>query len=399
MRQNIARLLDLQGLLIGRVRFEGSRLLVPVRSPRRQAPCPRCRRSSQRIHQYHVRRVFHGRFGGTLVYLLVKKRRFRCRHCGKPFTESLPAIARHRRRSRHADEELLHTLRDRSFSAVARDHAIAPMTAVRRCTQTLRTQPIRWPTRGEIRIGVDGHTVMKTSAARTIYELRTHRLLTVLPGETKAPWVAFLRSIPPEVRMRIVEVSMDLEAGDAAAVREVLGPRVRVVADHFHVIKLANDLIDDVRRILHDPNHPVPRKIWLKNKENLSGREFEVLVRWGERYPKLFRLWVLKEDLRQVYEMRHKRIAAYRLEKVIAGYQEVPSGYARAFARTLKRWHDEILNFFDRRTSNGAVEGMHRKFKLIQRISYGFKRMDHYLAKIVLACVPFYLLTHHTNCY
>jgi len=227
-------------------------------------------------------------------------------------------------------------------------------------------------------------------------ELRTRRVLTVLPSQRKAPWDAFLQRIPQEIKARITEVCMDMEAGDAASVREILGPRVKVVADHFHVIQMANRTVDEVRRVLQDPRYPLPKKLWMKNKEHLTKDEAERIASYGDYYPELFRLWVLKEDLRQMYEMHSRKIAAYRLRKVIEGYKQCRSGYAWAFAKTLERWQDAILNFFERRTTNAAVEGMHRKFKLIQRISYGFKTMDCYLAKIILACVPLYLLTHHT---
>lgn len=396
MRQNIAKLFNIQGYFIDGLVWQGKkRLLIRVRSPRTMALCQRCGTRSKRIHQYHTRQVLHGLFGEVRVFLEVRKRRFLCQRCGKPFTEVLPAIARYRRRDRYADEQLLAALADRSFSALARDRHTAVSTVIHHCRETLHTQPIRWPARGEIRLGVDGHSVKEKRSARTVMELRTHRVLTVLPSEKKAPFEAFLQSIPQEIAIRIAEVCMDMEAGDAASVRDIL-PHAQVVADHFHVIQLANRTLDIVRRIAQDPGHPIVKKLWMKNKEHLDREEVERLAAYGDHYPELFRLWVLKEDLRQMYEMHSKRMAAYRLRKIIQGYKQCRSGYAWAFAKTLERWHDEILNFFDRRTTNAAVEGMHRKFKLIQRISYGFKTMEHYLMKVTLACVPLYLLTHHT---
>jgi len=279
---------------------------------------------------------------------------------------------------------------------VARDRGCAPDTVIRHCQETLKRQPIRWPARGEIHLGVDSHSLKKKSSARTVMELRTSRVLTVLLSEKKAPWDAFLQGIPGEIKERITEVCMDMEAGDAASVRDILGSHVKVVADHFHVIQMANRTLDEVRRVLQDPQHPIPKKLWMKNKEHLIRDEVKKISDYSDRYPELFRLWVLKEDLRQVYEVHSRKIAAYRLRKVIEGYKTCRSGYARAFAKTLERWREEILNFFERRTTNAAIEGMHRKFKLIQRISYGFKTMECYLAKIILACVPLYLLIHHT---
>lgn len=295
-----------------------------------------------------------------------------------------------------ADEQLLIMLKDRSFASVARERSQDTGTVIRHALCTVKTIPIRWPTRGEIKIGIDGHSARGKRMVRTVTELRTRRPLVILPDENKETLLTFFRSIPLNVKTRIVEVCLDLEAGDANAVREIFGSQVNVVADHFHVIKLANDLIDQTRVCLQNPKHPIPKKIWLKNKEHLSRRELNLLISWSDRYPALFRLWTLKEDLRQCYEMRNKRVAAYRLQKIIVGYRSYESVYSSAFARTLTRWQEPILNFFDRRTTNAYTEGLHRKFKLIQRISYGFKTLPTYMAKIMLACVPFFILWKHT---
>lgn len=397
MQKHIATFFALQGWFIDGITWESrGRLIIRVRSPRNSACCPRCGSSSGRIHQYHKRRLLHGNYGTILVFLLVRKRRFKCRSCHRPFTETLPTISRYQRRTMQADRQALVALKDRSFASVARERSQDTSTVIRHTLHTLKSAPTRWPTRGEIRIGIDGHSARGKRMVRTVTELRTRRPLAILPDETKETLRAFFRSMPLDVKTRVVEVCLDLEAGDANAVREILGSGVHVVADHFHVIKLANDLIDQTRICIQDPRHPIPKKIWLKNKEHLSRREFQALVSWGDRYPALFKLWALKEDLRQCYEIRNKRVAAHRLRKVIAGYRSFQSIYSSAFARTLTRWYEPILNFFDRRTTNAYTEGLHRKFKLIQRISYGFKTLPTYMAKIMLACVPFFILWKHT---
>lgn len=332
------------------------------------------------------------------MILVAQVRRFRCAPCQRVFREQLPGVVAYARRSSEADREVAVSLVDRSFSAVARDWKLSTPTVTRAVVRLTKQTAIRWPTRGEIRIGIDGHSLSGTRMVRTVTELRTRRPLTILPDETKASLLAFFRSIPLNVKTRVVEVCLDLEAGDAAAVQEFFGPRVAVVADHFHVIKLANDLIDQTRVCIQDHRHPIPKKMWLKNKEHLSRRELNLLISWSDRYPALFKLWALKEDLRQCYEMRNKRVAAYRLRKVIAEYRSYQSVYSSAFARTLTRWQEPILNFFDRRTTNAYTEGLHRKFKMIQRVSFGFKNFTNYSSKIMLACVPFYLLWHHSIC-
>lgn len=398
MSKDIARSFNVpDGLLLDRVETARLTIDLHVRSPRSTAPCTRCGRRTDRIHQYHERRIAHDWIGTRAVVLVARVRRFLCTTCGKPFTEEIPGRAPRHRRTAHAATRVLDELRGRSMASVAHalhvdDHTIA---AVLR--HTLAEQPVPWPARGDIRLGLDGHGATKGSAPCTVTELRLGRLLAVLPNDRQETIARFLRSIPPSVRDRITEVCTDLDHGFPATVAAEL-PHARHVADRFHVIQLANRLLDEVRRVVQDPKHPIPKRIWLLGKEKLRSREMEAIVSWGERYPILWSLWVLKEDLRQVYEVRHRRIAAYRLTQITERYRSLSSGYARVFAGTLERWRDPILNFFtEHRTTNGYTEGLHRKFKMLQRVSFGFRNIETYIAKITLACVPLWLILHHTQ--
>jgi len=59
-----------------------------------------------------------------------------------------------------------------------------------------------------------------------------------------------------------------------------------------------------------------------------------------------------------------------------------------SWARTLNGYQEYILNYFDNHTTNATTEGLHRKFKLIQRTAYGFRNPEVYARRIMLACLP-----------
>ena len=50
----------------------------------------------------------------------------------------------------------------------------------------------------------------------------------------------------------------------------------------------------------------------------------------------------------------------------------------QASTQTLTNWFDEIANYFRHRTSNGIVEGIHNKLKLIKRLGYGFRNFTNF---------------------
>jgi len=395
MRHIIAQFFQLKGWLVYAAEYHRNTLEIKVRSAKNSDRCPHCFKSSKRVHQIHRRRLLHCVMDKVCVVLLITKRRFWCRTCAKPFTEALPGVKKFARRSDHLKKLLLFELRRSSFKTAGRQFATGAETARRIMLKAPVQEAVRCPSRGELRIGIDGKGRPHGEFPLTVVELKTKRLLAVLPNDRKQTTKEFFLSIPKENRQRISEVCMDLDRGLWAATREAL-PHANIVADHFHIIKLANEVIDNVRRIIQDPRAPIPRKIWIKGKEKLRPKDFDALVEYGNRYPKLLRLWILKEDLRRVYDQRNKKVAAFRLRKVIDGYASNDSGYAKDFSRTLERWRIEILNFFDNRTTNAAVEGRHQKMDLVERTSFGFKNMASYIIKTMLACTPFYLILHHT---
>ena len=52
--------------------------------------------------------------------------------------------------------------------------------------------------------------------------------------------------------------------------------------------------------------------------------------------------------------------------------------------QTIKRWIDEIVAYFDQRTTQGAVEGINQKIKLIKRRAYGLSNFDNFRRRVLL---------------
>jgi len=65
------------------------------------------------------------------------------------------------------------------------------------------------------------------------------------------------------------------------------------------------------------------------------------------------------------------------------------------WGRTLRRWQEYILNYFDHYTANAYTEGVHTKMKLMKRKSCGFKNVDVYIKKASLFCPPYLHLLPH----
>ena len=69
--------------------------------------------------------------------------------------------------------------------------------------------------------------------------------------------------------------------------------------------------------------------------------------------------------------------------------------YMATTGRTWKSWEEQILNYFKNKTTNGFTEGCHTMIKMMKRVSFGFRNINNYIAKMMLAFVPLFEVTNH----
>jgi transposase len=231
---------------------------------------------------------------------------------------------------------------------------------------------------------------------------RGHRYLTVVldlksgavvfVGEGKGAdalkpfWKRLHRS-----RVRIEAVAMDMSPAYISAVQAHLSKAV-IVFDHFHVIKLFNEKLSDLRRELyreateklHKDVLKGTRWLLLKNPENLdetrdeSKRLHEALA----LNQPLATAYYMREDLRRVWEQSDRSAAQRVLDDWIRRAES--SGIHRLiqFAHTLAAHRSGILNYYDYRISTGPLEGTNTKIRVLQRNAYGFRDTDFFKLKI-----------------
>ena len=395
MRKHIAKMLSLQGIFIKSLITTEEEVTVLIRSPRTSAICPCCKNNSKRIHQRHTRIVHHSELDGRPVVLKVAYRRFMCKTCCRPFTESIPGIDR-RQTTHHGRKETVRRLAKQNFVNTADELGVSPTTVTRTLQEAYNQHTIDWQAQGEsFAIGIDGHSFRGFDMAGTITNLTKKKLLTILTDDGQETTREFFKSIPAQTKERITEVCMDMDSGCRSVTEEQL-PQAKIVIDHYHVIAATNQLMDNIRQVtLHGSNwQPKIRRLLFKNKETLTKEEYTKLMQvfaYYRKFPSLEIAWKAKELLRDMYRLQDKKRAELKLKHVLAFLTGTESSYLKQIRGMLIRWKPYILNFFDHRTTNAFTEGVHTKIKMTKRLSYGFRNRRNYLAKMTLAFIPFAL--------
>jgi transposase len=193
-------------------------------------------------------------------------------------------------------------------------------------------------------------------------------------------------------QVRIQAVATDLSPAYISAVLTHLPDAVRVF-DHFHLIKLYNDGLSDLRRQLYRDATGVrdqkvlkgTRWLLLKNPENLdpSRQEAERLAAALKLNQPLALAYYMKEDLRQIWQQTDKANAAAILQDWVDRALASGIRMLKKFAKTLALYRRGILAWYDYPISTGPLEGTNNKIKTMKRQAYGFRDLEFFKLKIL----------------
>ena len=187
-------------------------------------------------------------------------------------------------------------------------------------------------------------------------------------------------------------VASDMSPAYTFAIHEHL-PKAAHVFDRFHVVKLYNDKLSDLRRQIQRAAVTIEHKrvlkgtrwLLLKNPENLDEerherRRLEDALRLNQP---LACAYYMKEDLRQFWDQPGKRSARRFLDDWIARAEVSGVRMLQKFAQTLRLHRRGLLAWYDHPISTGPLEGTNNKIKTMQRQAYGYRDQEFFKLKIL----------------
>ena len=192
---------------------------------------------------------------------------------------------------------------------------------------------------------------------------------------------AFFDALGEERCKQLELISADMAGWISGPIAE-RAPQAERCVDPFHVVMLATDALDEVRREVWNEarrsgNLTLARElkgarfaVW-KNPENLTDRQQAKLSMIQRTNARLYRAYLLKEQLRQIY-----RVGPEHAERLLDGWL----AWARRsrlppfvkLARTIREQRDGILAATQHGLSNARIEQINTQIRLIARRAFGF---------------------------
>ena len=407
MKKYISKMFNLQGLLVDRMECLNNKdvILLHCRSPRRSCQCPVCEASGSKIHQYHYRMIKHDRLNEKQIVLRLRVRRFKCRKCKKVFSEPIEGIDR-KKASVNFRKEVISWLQRNSFNYIGQRFKLSGSTLNRYVLAVSDCWLIDWKKVNVSILGIDEHSFRGNNLVITITDISHHKLLAILKTDRQRALIEFLNSIPKKDKDNIKEVAIDLKQGYKTVIKQCL-PQADIVADRYHVETLANRMVDDIRAVIQSEQtgrRGQLKKILTTNYyllDNYEKKKLALIWKKYERYPVLKQAWLIKEKIIQFYRLGNYETAKENFKYITMLFETIDHNrYMETTKRTWKGWKEQILNYFKNKTTNGFTEGCHTKIKMKKRVSFGFRNINNYIAKMMLAFVPLLAVTnyliHHT---
>lgn len=347
---------------------------------------------------------------GHPVFITLRPKRFLCPECSSQghtviTTQTLDWQVPRSPLTRPYEDHVLLQLVNNTIEDVSRKEGLPYDTVLGLLERRIAAQ-VNWEEFSELPvIGIDeiarrkGHRDFLTLITTRTATGET-RLLAVLPDRKKETVKAFLDSIPSSLRRTIRTVCVDMWDGFVSAVRESLGSdpqcAVEIVIDRFHVAEEYHEAADDLRKAeMKRLKQELPRAeyqelrhtMWLFRRrwQSLNEEEKARLERLFQYSPILRQAHQLREQLTEIFDTAPSpEEAAIRLEEWIQAVLQSGLTCFQKFIATLRRWWNEILNYFHQRWTSAFVEGLNNRVKVLKRRCYGLLNVVHFSQRLYL---------------
>ena len=391
-----SRMLRLPGASVVDVSFGAEGVIVTVRLRRRRRVCSRCGQTGKRL-EIHDRRVKHWRhldLGANRCVIECELRRLRCGDCGVHL-EAVPWARPGSQHTRDLEDVVAWLAQQMAKTPIAGMLRIGWDTVGRIVARVVADRLDERRLAGLVAVGVDEISYRRGQRYLTsVVDHRAGAIVWCAAGRNAATLQAFFDELG-ERKTTIRAVSIDMSGGYEKAIRDN-APGAEICFDPFHVVRLAQRAVDQVRRDewnAHERSH-TPKGRWIKGTrwsllkapEKQSIPQLALLGEVQHANKALYRAFLLKEELRLLYQLEEPWLAPAHLDAWLAWASRSRLAPFIKLARTIRRHRAGILAAIRLGLSNGRLEGLNSRIRLISHRSFGFHSASPLIALVYLCC-------------
>ena len=381
------KILDLSNIIIKNIYHEENTKVYEIEIVRKPHVCPCCHHTTNVVHDYRIQKIKDIPGLGLQTILLLRKRRYVCKECGKRFYESIDFLPRYHRMTTRLALYILSELTSTvSFKSVAQKVNLSS-TTVSRIFDKLSYAPQNLPrvlAIDEFK-GNAGHE--KYQCIITDPEHKT--VVDILPNRYKSYLTSYLLKFDTSHPVLFIS---DMWQPYSELAHEIF-PSATYVVDKYHYARQVLWAFESVRKEVQKEFCDERRKYFKRSKRLLIKHQRDLTDDQKMRLnvmlytsKKLANAYALKESFYDVMESSDFDTAKEKLQKWVL-YAE-KSGLPRfvTVSKTMNHWMSGILNSFKTPYTNGYTEGINNKIKVLKRNAYGYRNFERFRSRILHMC-------------
>lgn len=370
---------------------EVKRVIFYCESKTKSIWCTHCGLECFKVHDRRTVRIKDAPNLNKQKVLVIKKKRFRCCGCKKVLTETIPGIQKHARLTERLQRNLLYICQKFANMKDAKKHLrVGNKTLYNRHYKQLdlewrKRKNNPWPKS----IGIDEHSFIRNKQygrrefVTLIVDHNNKRVKELAPCRDSGSLQQFLKYIPG--RSNVKNVTMDLSTTYKKFAEEFF-PNAEIIADKFHVVRLPNRILDIYRNKTFKNKRLRLRKYLLMDSRKMDYWKRKEFHNELKKYPELNEIYWVKESIYKMYRCKGRAKAKKSLIKLLDALALSKIPELKTLRATLKKWSEEILNYFKSRLTNARTEGFNTVCKQLQRRAYGFRSFINYRLRVLYAC-------------
>ena len=381
------KLLGLQGLNITNIEENEKSILIYAEMERKEHHCISCGTATNTVHDYREQVIKDIPAFGKLVSIVLRKRRYRCKHCGKRFFETNSFLPRYHRMTNRLSAFVIDKLRDeRSFTSVAKEVNLSVTTVIRifdtvsypkaELTEAISIDEFKGNTWGEKYQCILTDPVNK-------------RVLDILPERYKPYLTSYFKQYPKETRNRVTYFVSDMWR-TYSDISDVWFKNATQVIDKYHWIRQAIWAFENVRKEEQKKLSPKLKKYFKRSKSLLIKRydsleeeqkqQVNVMLYYSVNISKAY---FYKEEFLKILSTKDTESAKKSMSEWIQSAENCGIPQFEKCADTMRNWYTGIINSFSTTITNGFTEGCNNKIKVLKRNAYGYNNFKRFRNRIL----------------
>lgn len=372
--------------------YKGNTIILHVQTKDRLKTCPKCGHHHLVKNGYRIRNFIALPIGRKKVTISMKVQRYKCKNekCDYDQQESIPFATGSQSYTHRFAKYVVGLLRAMTLKDVSNLVGVSWDTVKEIHSRYLERHYSPPSLDGVDCIGIDEFAVRKGHVYKTIVvDLRSGRILYVGEGKGADALNAFWKRVKKK-GIDIKYVATDLSAAFISSVLENC-PNAVHVFDHFHVVKLMNEKLDDIRRMQYNMEKDINKRkvlkgtryLLLSNGADIFDKEYKTrLDNALDMNKPLSQAYYLKEQLREIWMQVNKDEAEKVMKDWVKQAQESKVQQLVKMAATIMAYRTGILAWYDCRISTGRVEGINNKIKVMKRTAYGFRDEQYFKLRL-----------------